>query len=226
MSSSDPWMAFLGDYSHYTLINTREHCLYDHVCEQSFTSWAVHNLYNCLCTVTTHQFLALPHHVLILSSMIRLLGIKFTSSSWDSALQLSLCWDLLTQPWIQYHLWFKSSQSFGRGRLGNRSFLWLLVIRSDQISCSVMSNSLRPHESQHARPPCPSPTPGVHSDLRPSSQWCHPAISFSVVPFSSYPQSLPASVFSSESTLRMRWPKYWSFSFSIIPSKEIPEIFL
>ena len=51
----------------------------------------------------------------------------------------------------------------------------------------------QPHESQHARPPCPSPTPGVHSDSRPSSQWCHPAISFSVVPFSSCPQSLPAS---------------------------------
>ena len=56
-----------------------------------------------------------------------------------------------------------------------------------------MSDSLRPHESQHARPPCPSPTPGVHSDSHPSSQWCHPAISSSVVPFSSCPQSLPAS---------------------------------
>ena len=64
---------------------------------------------------------------------------------------------------------------------------------SDQISRSVVSDSLRPHESQHARPPCPSPTPGVHSDSRPSSQWCHPAISSSVVPFSSCPQSLPAS---------------------------------
>jgi len=56
-----------------------------------------------------------------------------------------------------------------------------------------MSNSLRPHESQHAKPPCPSPTPRVHSDSRPSSQWCHPAISSSDVPFSSCPQSLPAS---------------------------------
>ena len=56
-----------------------------------------------------------------------------------------------------------------------------------------MSDSLRPHESQHVRPPCPSPTPGVHSDSSPSSQWCHPAISSSVVPFSSCPQSLPAS---------------------------------
>ena len=62
---------------------------------------------------------------------------------------------------------------------------------SVQFSCSVVSDSLRPHESQHARPPCPSPTPGVHSDSRPSSQWCHPAISFSVVPFSC-PKSLPA----------------------------------
>ena len=62
-----------------------------------------------------------------------------------------------------------------------------------QFSHSVVSDSLRPHESQHARPPCPSPTPGLHSNSRPSSRWCHPAISSSVVPFSSCPQSLPAS---------------------------------
>ena len=65
-------------------------------------------------------------------------------------------------------------------------------IRSDQISRSVVSDSLRPHESQHATPPCPSPTPGVHPDSRPSSQWCHPAISSSVVPFSSCPQIPPS----------------------------------
>ena len=75
---------------------------------------------------------------------------------------------------------------------------WLLIyhgdqFRSVQLSRSVVSNSLRPHESQHARPPCPSPSPRVHSDSRPSSQWCHPVISSSVVPFSSCPQSLPAS---------------------------------
>ena len=75
---------------------------------------------------------------------------------------------------------------------------------------------------QHARPPRPSPTPRVCSDSRPSSWWCYPAISSSVVPFSSCPQSLPVSESSNESTLRMRWPKYWSFSFSISPSKEIP----
>ena len=69
----------------------------------------------------------------------------------------------------------------------------LVVISSVQFSRSVVSDSLRPHESQHARPPCPSPTPGVYSDSPLSSHWCHPAISASVVPFSSCPQSLPAS---------------------------------
>ena len=64
---------------------------------------------------------------------------------------------------------------------------------SVQFSCSVVSDSLQPHESQHSRLPCPSPSPGVHSDSRPSSQWCHPAISSSAVSFSSCPQSLPAS---------------------------------
>ena len=69
----------------------------------------------------------------------------------------------------------------------------LLLFSSVQFSHSVVSDSLRPYELQHARPPCPSPTPGVQSNSCPSSRWCHPAISFSVVPFSSCPQSLPAS---------------------------------
>ena len=81
--------------------------------------------------------------------------------------------------------------------IGNEPYGFRLLRRSPfssvQFSRSVVSDSLRTHESQHARPPCPSPTPGVHSDLRPSSPWCHPAISSSVVPFSSCPQSLPAS---------------------------------
>ena len=64
---------------------------------------------------------------------------------------------------------------------------------SVQFSRSVVSDSLWPHELQHARPPCPSPSPGVHSNSCPSSWWCHPAISSSVIPFSSCPQSLPAS---------------------------------
>ena len=80
-----------------------------------------------------------------------------------------------------------------------------------------MSDSFRPHESQHARPPCPSPTPGVHSDLRPSS---HLILGRPLLLLPPIPPSI--KVFSNESTLCMRWPKYWSFSLSIIPSKEIP----
>ena len=81
---------------------------------------------------------------------------------------------------ITAELWCKS-------RALKAWFYWFSSVHS------VMSDSLRPHESQHARPPCPSPTPEVHSDSHPSSQWCHPAISSSVIPFSSCPQSLPAS---------------------------------
>ena len=80
---------------------------------------------------------------------------------------------------------------------------------SVQFSLSVVSDSLWPHELQHARPPCPSPTPRVYSNSRPSSQRCHPAISSSVVPFS-IPIPPSIRVFSNESTLPMRWPKYWS----------------
>ena len=71
---------------------------------------------------------------------------------------------------------------------------WFIIKQySVQFSHSVGSDSLRPHELQHARPPCPSPTPGAHSNSDPSSRWYHPAISSSVVPFSSCPQPLPAS---------------------------------
>ena len=93
---------------------------------------------------------------------------------------------------------------------------------SAQFSRSVVSNSVQPHELQHARPPCPSPTSRVHSDtsiesVMPSSHiiLCRPLLLLSPIPPS-------IRVFSNESTLRMRWPKDWSFSFSIIPSKEIP----
>ena len=88
------------------------------------------------------------------------------------------------------------------------------------FSHQVVSNSWQPHELQHTRPLCPSPTPRVHSDSRPSSQWCHPAIS------SSDALSLLTSIFPSimvfcnESPVFIRWPKYWSFSFNISPSSE------
>ena len=89
-----------------------------------------------------------------------------------------------------------------------------------QFSHLVMSNSLWPYRLQNARLPCPSPTPRAFSDSCPSSWWCHPTISSSVIPFSSCLQPFPVSVFSSESVLHIRWPKYWNISFTISPSNE------
>ena len=90
-----------------------------------------------------------------------------------------------------------------------------------QFSSVTQSGSLQSHGLQHTRLPCPSPTPGAYSNSCPSSQWCHPTTSSSVVPFSSCLQSFPTSgSLSSESVLRIWWPKYWSFSFSINPFNE------
>ena len=83
-----------------------------------------------------------------------------------------------------------------------------------------MSDSLQPHGLQHARLPCPSPTPGVCSNSCPWSRQCHPTVWSSVVPFSSCLQFSSIKVFSNESVLCITWPKYWSFSFSIRPSNE------
>ena len=95
---------------------------------------------------------------------------------------------------------YRNNKLFYVGSLTKNTKTYKLVtkflpfdIRSDQISRSAMSDSLQPHASQHTRPPCPSPTPWGHPDSRPSSQCCHLAISSSVIPFSSCPQSLPAS---------------------------------
>ena len=85
---------------------------------------------------------------------------------------------------------------------------------------SVISDSLRPHEWQHTRPPCPSPFPSVRPSSCPLNQWCHPTISSSVALFSFCLQSFPASRSSNQSALQIRWPKSWSFSFSISPSNE------
>ena len=91
---------------------------------------------------------------------------------------------------------------------------------SVQFSHSVVSDSLQPHGLQHARPPCPLPTPGVYSNSCPLSWWCHPTIS-SCHPLLLSPSIFPSiRVFSNESVLRIRWPKYWSFSFNISPSNE------
>src|SRR5574341_372843 len=95
---------------------------------------------------------------------------------------------------------------------------------SVQFSHSVVSDSLRPHEWQHARPPCPSPTPGVHSLRLTSIESVMPSSHLILCRFLLLLPPIPPNIrlFSNESTLHMRWSKYWSFSFSIIPSKEIP----
>ena len=95
-----------------------------------------------------------------------------------------------------------------------------LVLQSVQFSHSVMSDSLQPHGLQHARLPCPSPTPGACSNSCPSSRGCHPTISSSR-PLLFLPSMFPnIRVFSNGSVIHIRWPKYWSFSFSISPSNE------
>ena len=107
--------------------------------------------------------------------------------------------------------------------------LWFLIQRKNslmfifssvQFSCSVVSDSLGLQRLRHVRPPCPSPTPGVYSNSCPLSQWCHPTIS-SCHPFLLLPSIFPnIMVFSNESVLCIRWPKYWGFGFSISLSKE------
>ena len=95
--------------------------------------------------------------------------------------------------------------------------------KSVQFSSSVVSDSLQLHEPQHAGPPCPSPTPRVHPNLCPLSRWCHPNISSSVVPFSSCPQSFPASgSFQMSQLFTWGGQSIGSFSFNISPSNEHP----
>ena len=100
----------------------------------------------------------------------------------------------------------------------------IIQFSSVQFSCSVMSDSLHSHEMKHTRPPCPSPTPRVYLNPRLLSRWCHLTISSSVVPFL-LPSIFPhIRVFSYESALHKRWPKYWSFSFNISLSNEHPRL--
>ena len=96
---------------------------------------------------------------------------------------------------------------------------------SVQFSHSVVSDSLWPHELQHARPPYPSPTPGVYPNSCPLSRWCHPTISSSVVPFSSHPQTFPSSgSFQMSQLFASGDQSIGTFSFSISPSSEHPEL--
>ena len=101
--------------------------------------------------------------------------------------------------------------------------VWITLLYTWNYQFSLAAQScptLRNHGLQHARLCCPSPTPGACSNSCPLSRWGHPTISHSVVPFSSCLQSFPASGFSNELVLCIRWPKYWSFSFSLNPSNE------
>ena len=100
---------------------------------------------------------------------------------------------------------------------------WYDCSSTVHLGRSVQSDSLWPHELQHARLPCPLPTPRACSSSSPSSRWCRPAMSSSIVPFFSSLQSFPVSgVFPNESVLHIKWPKSWNFSFSICPSHEYP----
>ena len=102
--------------------------------------------------------------------------------------------------------------------------LYQSYTKTEEIQFSSVTQScpkLQSHEQQHARPPCPSPTPRACSNSCPSSRWCHPTISSSFVLFCFHLQSFTASgLFSNESNLHIRWLKYWSFSFSISPSNK------
>ena len=156
------------------------------------------------------------------SSVQSLSRVRLFATPWTAALQASLsitnsrvypdscplsrwCHPTISSPVIPFSSCLQSFPASGSFPMGwlfassdqsiyiqySRCFFNLLD--TVQFSHSVVSNSLRPHESQHSRPPCPSPTPGVHPNSCPSSRWCHLAISSLVVPFSSCPQSLPAS---------------------------------
>ena len=118
-------------------------------------------------------------------------------------------------------IWFKKTHNFNNTEFYAWPFVYTSIVV--QFSCSVMSNSLWPHEPQHTRPPCPSPTPGVHSDSHPSSQWWPSSRLILCRPLLLLPSICPSiRVFSNKSALCIRWPKYWSFSFSISPSNEHP----
>ena len=127
----------------------------------------------------------------------KLVTLKYT---WDHTYQEKKSWSKSSETCVPVPIlllmiwtWVKLDQFVSLGLSFHIFKIRGLQFSSVQFSHSVMSDSLRPHELQHARPPCPSPSPGLHSDSRPSSPWCHPAISSWVVPFSSCPQSLPAS---------------------------------
>ena len=150
-------------------------------------------------------------------SLSQYASVLFPDQRWKKHMYL-LLWVFLSASWVPK----PKPTSYWRSCI----FIYLKRLLSEwsrgsvQFSHSVMSDSLQPHGLQHTRLPCPSPTPGACSNSCSSSWWCHPTISSSVIPFSCL-QSFPVSgAFFSESVLCIRWPKYWSFSFSTSPSNE------
>ena len=133
--------------------------------------------------------------------------------------------------WLDSGLWLPSTKLTSLDNTWNFK-LWLScfwesimflagdIIQFSQFSRLVVSDSLWPHGLQHTSPPCPSPTPGVYPNASPLSQWCHPTISSSVVPFSCSQSFLASGSF--QRSQLFRWPKYWSFNLNISPSSEHP----
>ena len=154
---------------------------------------------------------------------------NFFATPWTVACQAPLSMGFPRQEywrWLPFpspgdllHQWSNPCLLLGRQILYHWATWEAQFCISVQFSCLVVSDSFRPHGLQHTRLPCTSPTPRAYSNSCPSSWWCHPTISSPILPFSSHLQS-SIRVFSDKSVLPIRWPKHWSFSFSISPFSE------
>ena len=144
------------------------------------------------------------------------------NSSGHYFLKYVLSTNMILRLWIVFcnitHLIWIEIKNSRKQKWESNDFISHQYLSSVQFNCSVISDFLRPDRLQHTRPPCPSPIPGVHTDSWPLSRWCHLII---CCPLLLMPLTFPSiRVFSNKSALRIRWPKYWSFSFKISPSNE------
>ena len=157
-------------------------------------------------------------------SLSKLREIVIDREAWCAAIQgvtKSQTWlsDSTTKSPTFIDIWVPNKNITISQKIGKRHGHIFLNIRFIIVQLLSCVHSLRPHGLQHARPPRPSPTPRVYSNSCPLSQWCHPTISSSVSPFSSFLHFPNIRVFSNDLVLPIRWPKYWSFSFNISPSR-------
>ena len=168
---------------------------------------AYHNVSLFLTYITCNHGQAVPLFPIILL-------LRFRSAEWPLSGTSLVAWQEEWRTWWIMCFLLPSAEK--------KTELIIFPSLSVQFSsCTQSCLTLRPHEPQHARPPCPLPTPGVHANPCPLSPWCHPTISSSVIAFFLMPSIFPSiRIFSSESVLCIRWPKYWSFSFSINPSND------